>query len=37
MAIAAFIVSVGGIEYENGLINIEQQVPYGDLFAKLGD
>lgn len=29
---APFIVSVGSIEYENGLISIEQQVPYGDLL-----
>jgi branched-chain amino acid aminotransferase len=29
---AAFIVPVGSIEYENRLISIEQQVPYGDLL-----
>jgi uncharacterized SAM-binding protein YcdF (DUF218 family) len=29
---AAFIVPVGSIEYENGLISIEEQVPHGDLL-----
>jgi hypothetical protein len=32
VGVAAFIVSVGSIEYENGLISIEQQVPQSDLL-----